>query len=97
MDSASKTDTVSAPLPETTPDPVLVRMLEIMPLEGEDKEAMASLKEVVASLFPPSPSSEGATSSILTSTGSDLVSGRGAGHLISFAFAIHSCLKGRLF
>ena len=24
---------------------MLVRMLEIMPLEGEDKEAMASLKE----------------------------------------------------
>ena len=34
-----------APLPETRPDPVLVRMLEIMPLEGEDKEAMASSKE----------------------------------------------------
>src|SRR4051812_48105454 len=37
-----------APLPETRPDPVLVRMLKIMPLEGskgEDKETMASSKE----------------------------------------------------
>ena len=37
-----------APLLETRPDPVLVRMLEIMPLEGskgEDKETMASSKE----------------------------------------------------
>ena len=39
-----------APLPETTPDPVLTRMLEIAPLEeGEEgnKEATASLKEAV--------------------------------------------------
>ena len=57
----------------------------------------ASFAEAVASLFPPSPSSEGATSSILVNTGSGVVSGRGAGHLISFAFAIHSCLKGQLF
>ena len=34
-----------APLPETTPDPVLVKMLEFAPLEVEDKEAMASSKE----------------------------------------------------
>ena len=45
MDSESKANQVSGPLPETMPDPVLVRMLEIMPLEGEDKEAMASSKE----------------------------------------------------
>ena len=56
----------------------------------------ASFMEAVASLFPPSPSSEGATSSILVNKGSALVSGRGAEHLISFAFAIHSCLKGQL-
>ena len=39
-----------APLPETTPDPVLTRMLEVAPLEeGEEgnKEATASPKEVV--------------------------------------------------
>ena len=54
----------------------------------------ASFEEAIASL---SSTSKGIISSILTSTGSGLVSGRGAGHLISFAFAIHSCLKGRLF
>ena len=54
----------------------------------------ASFKEAIASLSSPY---KGITSSILTNTGSGLVSGRGAGHLISFAFAIHSCLKGRLF
>ena len=37
MDSASKTDTVSGPLPETTQDPVLIKMLEVAPLEeGEE-------------------------------------------------------------
>ena len=51
----------------------------------------ASLAEVVVSLCPPSPSSEGATSNILINTGSGMVSGRGAGHCISFACAIHSC------
>ena len=51
----------------------------------------APLGEAVAPLFSPSPSSEGATSNILTSTGSGAVSGRGAGHRISFACAIHSC------
>ena len=54
----------------------------------------ASFEEAIASLSSPS---KGIISNILTSTGSDLFSGRGAGHLISFAFAIHSCLKGRLF
>ena len=37
-----------APLPETRLDPVLVRMLEVVPLEenkGADKETMASSKE----------------------------------------------------
>ena len=36
------------PLPETRPDPMLVRMLKIMPLEGSkgnDKGTMASSKE----------------------------------------------------
>ena len=51
----------------------------------------ASLAEAVASLFPPSPSSKGMASSILANTGSGVVSGRGAGHRISFASAIHSC------
>ena len=54
----------------------------------------ASFEEAIASLSYPS---KGIISSILTSTGSGLVSGRGAGHRISFAFAIHSCLKGQLF
>ena len=54
----------------------------------------ASFEEAIASLSSPS---KGIISSILTSTGSGLVLGRGDGHLISFAFAIHSCLKGRLF
>ena len=50
MDSESKAYQVSAPLPETTPDPVLTRMLEVAPLEeGEEgnKEATASPKEAV--------------------------------------------------
>ena len=33
MDSASKTDTVSAPHPETMSDPVLIKMLEVVPSE----------------------------------------------------------------
>ena len=39
-----------APLPETMPDPVLTRMLEVAPSEegeGGNKEATASAKEVV--------------------------------------------------
>ena len=39
-----------APLPETSPDPVLTRMLEIVPSEeseGGDKEAAASPKEAI--------------------------------------------------
>ena len=55
---------------------------------------MASFVEVVAPWSPPSPSANGAASSILVSMGSGTVSGRGAGHLVSFAFAIHSCSKG---
>ena len=57
----------------------------------------ASFAEAVASLFPPSPSFEGATSSILVNTGSAVVSGRGAGHLINFAYAIHSCSRNNSF
>ena len=57
----------------------------------------ASFEEAIVSLSSPLLPSKGIISSILTSTGSGLVSGRGAGHLISFAFAILSCLKGRLF
>ena len=53
----------------------------------------ASFTEAVAPWFPPSPSAKSMTSSILVNTGSGAVSGRGAGHLISFAFAIHSCSK----
>ena len=60
----------------------------------------AFFEKAVASLPPYSPSSKGATSSILVNTGSGVVSGRGAGHRISFACAIHSCprdswLKGK--
>ena len=50
VDRKSKAYQCPAPLPETTPDPVLTRMLEIAPLEeGEEgnKEATASAKEAV--------------------------------------------------
>ena len=50
MDSESKANQVSAPPLETTPGPVLVRMLEVVPSEeseGGDKEATASSKEAV--------------------------------------------------
>ena len=50
MDSESKTDPVSGPLPETTPNPVLTRMLEAAPFEegeGGNKGATTSSKEVV--------------------------------------------------
>ena len=57
----------------------------------------ASFVEAVASWFPSSPSSKGAISSILVNTGSGVISGRGAGHLISFAFAIHSCSRDSSF
>ena len=53
----------------------------------------ASVAELVAPWFPSSPSAESTIYSILVNTGSGTVSGRGAGHLISFAFAIHSCSK----
>ena len=69
----------------------------LLPLEGgilDPPSSRASLDEAVAPLFSPSPSSEGVTSSILTSTGSGAVSGRAAGHRISFAYAIHCCLEG---
>ena len=55
---------------------------------------VASFEEAIASLSSPS---KGIISSILTNTGSGLVSGRRAGHLINFAVVIHSCLKGRYF
>ena len=50
MDSESKDNQVSVPLSETTPGPMLVRMLEVVPSEeseGGDKEATASSKKVV--------------------------------------------------
>ena len=50
MDSGSKIDMVSAPLPETAPDSVLVRMLEVAPPEedeGENRRATASPKEAL--------------------------------------------------
>ena len=50
MDSESKANQVSAPLPETMPGPVLVRMLEVVASkesEGGHKEATASSKKVV--------------------------------------------------
>ena len=53
----------------------------------------ASFVEAVAPWFPPSPSANGAASSILISMGFGTVSGRGAGRMISFAFAIHSFSK----
>ena len=57
----------------------------------------ASFEEAIVPLSSHLLPSKGIIFNILTSTGSGLVSGRGAGHLISFAFAIHSCLKGQLF
>ena len=57
----------------------------------------ASFEEAIVSLSSPSLPSKGTIFNILTSTGSDPVSGREAGHLISFALAIHSCLKGQPF
>ena len=53
----------------------------------------ASFVEAVAPWVSPLPSANGATSSILVSMGFGTVSGKGAGHLINFAFAIHSCSK----
>ena len=57
----------------------------------------ASFEEAIVPLSFPLLPSKGIIFNILTSTGSSLVSGRGAGHLISFAFAIHFCLEGQLF
>ena len=54
----------------------------------------ASFVEAVAPWSPPFPSANGAASNILVSMGFGTVSGKGAGHLISLAFAIHSCSKG---
>ena len=54
---------------------------------------VASFEEAIVSLSSPLLPSKGIIFSILKSAGSGLDSGRGAGHLISFAFAIHSCLK----
>ena len=51
MDSASKTDTVSGPLPETTPNPVLIKMLEVAPSEegeGGNRETTTSVKEALS-------------------------------------------------
>ena len=48
MDSASKLVRCPAPLPETAPDPMLVRMLEVAPPEegeGENRGTTASTKE----------------------------------------------------
>ena len=62
MDSASKTDTVSGPLPETTPDPVLVKMLEVAPSEeGEwgHRETTTSVKEAFSKGGIESPSLQG--------------------------------------
>ena len=50
MGSEGEVNQVSAPLPKTSPNPVLTRLLEIVPSEeseGGDKEAAASPKEAV--------------------------------------------------
>ena len=62
MDSASKTDTVSGPLPQTTPDPVLVKMLEFAPSEegeGGHRETTTSAKEAFSKGGIESPSFQG--------------------------------------
>ena len=50
MDSKSKTDTVSGPLPEIMPYPVLIKMLEVAPSEegeGVNRETTASAREAL--------------------------------------------------
>ena len=62
MDSASKTDTVSGPLPETTPNPVLIKMLEVAPSEegeGGNREAATSVKEALSKGGIKNPSLQG--------------------------------------
>ena len=62
MDSASKTDTVSGPLPETTPDPVLIKMLEVAPSEegeGGHRETTTSAKEAFSKGGIENPSLQG--------------------------------------
>ena len=62
MDSARKTDTVSGPLPETTPDPVLIKMLEVAPLEegdGRYRETTTSVKEAFSKGGIENPSFQG--------------------------------------
>ena len=62
MDSASKTDTVSGPLPETTQDPVLIRMLEVAPSEegeGGHRETTTSAKEAFSKGGIENPSFQG--------------------------------------
>src|SRR3954468_22327789 len=56
-----------------------------------------SFKEAVAPLSPSSFSSKGTISSLLVNMGFGEVSGRGAGHLINFSFATHSCFKDNSF
>ena len=50
MDSESKVNQVSGPLPETMPDTLLTRMLEVAPSEegeGENRNTTASAKEAL--------------------------------------------------
>ena len=63
MDSTSKTDTVSGPLPETTPDPVLIKMLEVAPSEegegGNRETTTTSVKEALSKGGIKNPSLQG--------------------------------------
>ena len=62
MDSASKTDTMSGPLPETMPDPMLIKMLEVAPSEegeGGHRETTTSSKEAFSKGGIENPSFQG--------------------------------------
>ena len=62
MDSTSKIDTVSGPLPETTPDPVLIKMLEVAPSKegkGGHRETTTFAKEAFSKGGIESPSLQG--------------------------------------
>ena len=62
MDSASKIDTMSGPLPETTQDLVLIKMLEVAPSEegeGGHKGSTSSATEAFSKGGIESPSFQG--------------------------------------
>ena len=86
--------------PALRPWPPDLQKGPLLPMEGgilDPSFLDKLLRGGSSSLVPPLPSSKGAASSTLVNTGSGMVSGRGARHRISFAFAIHSCSKDSSF